>query len=57
MQTGMRMPKQDKWPYTPVRLSQIIDRETLTVIESGCCERLGRPLTILDRDQADRRQR
>jgi len=39
-----------KWPFTPVNLSEIINKETLAVIESGCCERLGRPLTILDYD-------
>ena len=42
--------RKDKWPFIPVCLDQIIDRETLSVIESGCCERLGRALTILDYD-------
>jgi signal transduction histidine kinase len=42
--------RQDKWPFTPVCLSEIIRRERLAVIESGCCERLGRALTILDYD-------
>lgn len=41
--------QKDKWPFIPVCLSEIIDEDTLAVIESGCCERLGRPLTILDR--------
>jgi signal transduction histidine kinase/ligand-binding sensor protein len=40
--------KKDKWPFVPLSLSDIIDKESLAVIESGCCERLGRPLTILD---------
>jgi signal transduction histidine kinase len=38
----------DKWPFTPTRLSEIIDSETLAVIEAGCSSRLGRALTILD---------
>jgi hypothetical protein len=38
----------DMWPFTPVCLREIIDPDNLSVIESGCCERLGRPLTILD---------
>jgi signal transduction histidine kinase len=42
--------REDKWPFTPVCLSEIIRRERLAVIESGCCERLGRALTILDYD-------
>ena len=42
--------RKDKWPFSPRSLSEIIDEETLTVIESGCCERLGRPLTVLDYD-------
>lgn len=37
-----------KWPFLPTCLTDILDKETLTVIESGSCERLGRPLTILD---------
>ncbi len=40
--------QKDKWPFTPVCLGEIIDPDNLSVIESGCCERLGRPLTILD---------
>ena len=39
-----------KWPFIPTSLNDILDSETLTVIESGSCERLGRPLTILDFD-------
>ena len=38
------------WPYRPTSLSDIIESETLAVIESGCTVRLGRPLTILDYD-------
>ena len=34
----------------PVRLSEIIDPETLAVIEAGCSEQLGRPISILDYD-------
>ena len=40
--------RKDKWPFTPVCLSEIIDQETLAVVQSGCSERLERPLTILD---------
>jgi signal transduction histidine kinase/ligand-binding sensor protein len=43
--------QKDKWPFTPVRLSEIIDKETLAVIEAGCCERLGRAMTIIDANQ------
>lgn len=39
-----------KWPFTPTCLNDILEKETLAVIESGSCERLGRPLTILDFD-------
>ena len=42
--------RKDKWPFTPVCLSEIISGDRLAVIESGCCERLGRALTILDYD-------
>ncbi len=42
--------QKDKWPFVPVCLGEIIDEDTLAVIESGCCERLGRPLTLLDHD-------
>ncbi len=41
--------EKNSWPFTPLYLSQIIDEATLAVIESGCCERLKRPLTILER--------
>ena len=40
--------QRDKWPFTPECLSEIIDSETLAVIQSGCCERLKNALTILD---------
>ncbi|HSA99457.1 MAG TPA: PocR ligand-binding domain-containing protein, partial [Anaerolineales bacterium] len=39
-----------KWPFIPTCLNDILDQDTLAVIESGSCERLGRPLTILDFD-------
>jgi signal transduction histidine kinase len=42
--------QQDKWPFIPVRLSEIVDPERLAVIEAGCSARLGRALTILDYD-------
>lgn len=42
----------DRWPFTPTRLSELIDEETLSVIQSGCSERLGRPLVVLDYDPA-----
>jgi signal transduction histidine kinase len=43
-----------KWPFLPVCLSEIVDKDTLAALESGCCERLGRPLTILDYDPDSR---
>jgi signal transduction histidine kinase len=46
--------KEDKWPFVPVCLSEIIDPDTLAVMEAGCCVRLGRPLTILDYDPQTR---
>lgn len=46
----MTRPSNPKWPFIPTCLNDILDKETLTVIESGSCERLGRPLTILDFD-------
>jgi signal transduction histidine kinase len=42
--------QENQWPFVPVCLSDIIDPETLAVIEAGCCERIGRALTILDYD-------
>jgi signal transduction histidine kinase len=47
---GSTMFQRDKWPFIPTCLSEIMDKDTLAVIESGCCDRLGRPLTILDYD-------
>lgn len=43
-------PSTSKWPFIPTCLNDILEKETLAVIESGSCERLGRPLTILDFD-------
>ncbi len=43
-------PSDLKWPFIPTCLTDILDKDTLTVIESGSCERLGRPLTIHDFD-------
>ena len=40
--------QKDKWPFTPTCLGDLIDRDTLSVVQSGCCERLGRPLIIFD---------
>ncbi len=40
--------QKDKWPFIPTCLGDLIDRDTLSVIQSGCCERLGRPLIIFD---------
>ncbi len=40
----------NQWPYIPDRISDIIDPDTLAVIESGCGARLKRPLTILEND-------
>ena len=39
-----------KWPFIPTCLSDILDKDRLTVIEAGSYDRLGRPLTILDFD-------
>lgn len=36
------------WPFTPVRLSEIIDTETLSVIQAGCVARLQAPMTIIE---------
>ena len=38
------------WPYRPICLSDIIPEKDLQVLQSGCCDRLERPLTLLDRD-------
>ena len=42
------MYQKDKWPFYPDSLGEIVDKETLAVLESGCCERIKRPLTIFD---------
>ena len=42
--------RKDQWPFTPVCLTEIIDKDTLSVIEAGCGERMERPLTILNYD-------
>ncbi|MCX6045839.1 MAG: ATP-binding protein [Chloroflexi bacterium] len=42
------MLQKDQWPFIPERLSEIIDNDTLAVIEAGCCERIGRAMTIVD---------
>jgi signal transduction histidine kinase len=44
-------PSNRKWPFLPTCLNDILDKETLTVIELGSSERLGRSFTILDYDQ------
>ncbi len=36
----------DKWPFTPTRLSEIVDSETLAVVEAGCSSRLGRAMGV-----------
>src|SRR5512133_291462 len=56
MQEGPQMIEQSntKWPFLPTCLNDILDMDTLSVIESGSCERLGRPLTILDFDAKSR---
>jgi signal transduction histidine kinase len=40
--------KKEKWPFIPESLSEIIDMENLTVIQTGCCLRLGKPLNIIE---------
>ncbi len=42
------MLQQGRWPFSPVCLSEIIDKERLSVIEAGCAERLGCAMTIID---------
>ncbi len=41
----------DRWPFNPTRLSTILDRDSLAVIEAGCSARLGSALTIIDYDR------
>ena len=38
----------NKWPFTPVNLKDILDQDTLAVLQTGSCERLGRAMTIID---------
>ena len=45
------MPLSTQWPHHPTKLSDLIDPETLSVIISGSCARLGRALTVLDYDK------
>lgn len=45
------MPQSSRWPHRPTKLSDLIDEETLSVLISGSCARLGRALTVLDYDQ------
>ena len=49
------MLRRERWPFRPTRLSEIIDKDTLAVIEAGCVERLGRAMTIIDYDADDQR--
>lgn len=42
--------QRDQWPFIPSKLSDIIDADTLAVIQAGSCERLGRALTLFDYD-------
>lgn len=49
------MLQRDRWPFMPVCLSEIIDRDRLAVIEAGCAERLGRAMTIIDYDAEQQR--
>lgn len=44
------MSKSKFWPYVPTALIEIIPEENLRVLQSGCCDRLKRPLTLVDRD-------
>jgi signal transduction histidine kinase len=41
----------DQWPCTPTSLSEVLDAENIAVIEAGSCERIKRPLKIVDRDR------
>jgi signal transduction histidine kinase len=42
--------QENRWPYIPTRLSEILEPDMLAVIEAGCSARLGRAITILDYD-------
>jgi hypothetical protein len=45
------LPQSSRWPHRPTKLSDLIDEETLSVLISGSCARLGRALTVLDYDR------
>ena len=45
------MPLLSRWPHRPTKLSDLIDPDTLSVLISGSCARLGRALTVLDYDR------
>lgn len=40
------------WPYTPTKLSDHIEEDTISLLLSAICARQDRPITILDFDQA-----
>ena len=41
----------ERWPFYPRYLSDVLKPRDLEVLLSGCSDRLGRPLTVLDYDQ------
>ena len=43
------------WPYAPAKLSELIERDTLAVLITGCCARLKRAITVLDYDHVTQR--
>ena len=40
-----------RWPFYPRYLSDVLAPRDLQVLLSGCSDRLGRPLTVLDYDR------
>jgi len=42
------LPLLSRWPHRPTKLSDLIDPDTLSVLISGSCARLGRALTVVD---------
>lgn len=44
------MRRSDQWPFTPVSLSDIINKDLLEIIASGFSDRFGRVFTLLDQD-------
>ncbi|MEZ4866657.1 MAG: ATP-binding protein [Caldilineaceae bacterium] len=44
-----------QWPFTPMCLSEVIGKDTLSVLEAGCAERLGRAMTLIDYDAVHQR--